>query len=312
MTATVTLSIEVELAWGMHDTKGRDPATTISPQRVAETDALDALLETCEATGTPITFDIVGHLLETSCDGTHDGPHEPGWFGADPGTDSDRDPWYYAPDLISAIAESNVAHELATHTYSHVLCAETTPEVLDWELKQARTLHEAFDIPQPMSLVTPRHQQPDPTVLRANDIEVLRTPLEAYNRPSSRFRTLVWSLRRSHPVGTPTWVDGVLQTLCTPHPSLTTHILQNGQRPPHPVFRAIPRRIRQRIHERYLVGAVDTAIEADGHVHLWTHLFNLANGAQMVPIRRFLTKLQRRVDDGNVKVVTMSDLPDHA
>jgi len=140
MTGKITLSIEIELAWGHHDQQTNH--SLLSNRRKIETETLKRLLACCDEYQIPITFDIVGHLLETSCEGTHDGPHETGWFGADPGTDVDSDPLFYAPDLVRMIRTAKVDHEICTHSYSHVLGDTADPAVIEWELRTVDALWE--------------------------------------------------------------------------------------------------------------------------------------------------------------------------
>ena len=92
--STVTLSLEVELGWGVHDV---DEYERISDRRERETDALERLLSACDKHGVPFSFDIVDHLFHAACSGEHDSPHRDGWFDEDPGTDWKTDPLFYAP-----------------------------------------------------------------------------------------------------------------------------------------------------------------------------------------------------------------------
>jgi hypothetical protein len=127
MVGYVTLSIEVELAWGVHDIETN---SHLSEDGSVERTYARRLLDHCDTLGLPITFDVVGHLCHASCDGNHDGTHESGWFDADPGTDVGRDSLFYAPDLIGDIAGRPTEHELCTHTYSHVPGRTATPKTV--------------------------------------------------------------------------------------------------------------------------------------------------------------------------------------
>jgi hypothetical protein len=60
MTGTITLSLEIELGWGLAQFNKLD---TLSDDRRQETDHLRRLLTLCDELSVPITFDIVGHLL---------------------------------------------------------------------------------------------------------------------------------------------------------------------------------------------------------------------------------------------------------
>jgi hypothetical protein len=71
----------------------------------------------------------------------------------------------------------------------------------------------------------------------------------------------------------------------------------------------IPRRVRQRLHERYLLSAVDGVIEANGHLHLWTHLYNISNEHQFGPVQSCLEYVADERDRGEIVVRRMCDLP---
>ena len=120
MVATAVHSIEIELAWGWHDRERENRYESLSSDRTTETETLVWLLDIGDKYRIPFTFDIVAHLLCPSCDGSHAGPHSPGWFKEDPGTDVGTDPLFYAPDLVRMIQDARVDHEICTHTFSHV------------------------------------------------------------------------------------------------------------------------------------------------------------------------------------------------
>lgn len=297
--------MELELGWGHHDrpVERRQP---LSEGRAEETETLRELLKVCDDYDVPFTFDIVGHLLHERCTGSHDGPHASDWFDTDPGTSVGRDPEFYAPDLVERITDTATDHEIGTHTYSHVLCDETSKEVIDWELARVREVHERVGLPAPTSLVTPRHQRPPLDVLADHGIETLRAPISVES-PDSRLATFAWILGRNHP---PCFIDRtstITRTSCTPYPSLTAQHLRAGRSDPHPAFRAIPESIRRWIHRRFLRQAVNNAIERDGHLHLWTHLYNLANEVQRHMVLDFIEWLGNRSEE-DVRIVPMNEL----
>jgi len=307
VTATVTLSIEIELGWGRIDEPGPHPA--LSEGRRAETRALDRLLAVCDEHHVPITFDVVGHLLHRECDGHHDGPHPAGWFAKDPGTDVESDPQFYAPDLVEMIRDADVDHEIATHTYSHVLCEEVPERVVAWELDRVTDLHRSIGLDPPRSFVPPRHEKPPAEVVRKRGIEAIRTPFPGSDPPvGGRPGTFVWMLSRSHPAGTTGRAAGITTTYVTPYPSLTPGYLPSGRRQPHPVFRLVPERLRRGVHLRHLRQALGRTVASDGQLHLWTHLYNLANEAQWRPIRAFLSDIGEQREAGVSRLVRMGDL----
>jgi hypothetical protein len=305
MTATVTLSMEIELGWGVHDI---GETAHLSPDGAAEREYLRRLLDRCDELDVPITFNVVGHLLEEDCSGTHDGPHEEGWFANDPGTDADRDPLFYAPDLAPEIAIRSTDHELCPHTYSHVCCGEARPETVAWELETAQRRLEDLTGQRPRSLVPPRHSRPPTTVLRERDIDVMRMSVDTSGDGRlARLRELVIG---PHPDFEPAVSSGVLETYCTSYPSLTAATLPAGQRAPPVPFRSMPVSIRQRLQRQYLSRTLDRTVEAGGHCHLWCHCYDLSNQYQWPIVSAFLADLAARRDRGELEIRTMAGLGD--
>lgn len=322
MTGTVVLSIEVELGWGLARLPG-EPTARHSSGRVVETETLRRLLSLCDDLDLPITFDVVGHLLLESCSGTHAGNWPADWFRDDPGTSVDEDPLYYAPDLVDLISDAAVDHEIATHTFSHARCDEVNEDVVDEELRTTRDIHRDADRPLPSSFVPPLHGPPPTSVLRDRGIGgvrepvVLRPPIADPDRRSSflteRLRRIrqshpVQVLYRRHPVRDPVFRDELVRHYTTWHASLTAPYLPNGTRRPHSFYRFLPIRVRQRIHERYLLLSLADAAVEEGCVHLWTHLFNLSNDAQWPPVESFLHRLADRRTSDELTVETMASL----
>ncbi|MFD1571292.1 polysaccharide deacetylase family protein [Halorubrum laminariae] len=306
MPGVVTLSVELELGWGMHD---KQEYGHLSNDRSAETVALERLLSLADRYNIPITFDIVGHLLEDSCPGHHTGPFRDGWWTEDPGTDVESHPQFYAPDLVKEIQNREVDHEIATHTYSHHLAEVAPDEELAEELSKATAIHREFGLPSPKSIVMPRHQRPNYYVIKDNNIKTIRKPFEEYEpRFSNPVTKLWWLLTRNHPVSKVHRRKGLIETTVTPHPSLTAVSLPNGRSPPHPIFRTIPSRIRRRLHRQYLIKAMDQAIESNKHVHLWTHVYNFANDDQWEPMSAGLGHLGSLHDENQVLIKRMQEL----
>lgn len=101
MSGTLTLSVEIELGWGVHDL-GTDDHLSEGCQR--ERQYMTRLLDACDEFDVPVSFDVVGHLFFDTCDSHDTAGYPEGWFDADPETGASEDPAFYAPDLIGAVA----------------------------------------------------------------------------------------------------------------------------------------------------------------------------------------------------------------
>jgi hypothetical protein len=92
------------------------------------------LIELFDQYNIPVTWATVGHLLLKECsDDSHDWmqriPYfnnrcwkyvQGDWFDHDPHSSLEKDPEWYAPDLVESILGSVTEHEIATHTFSHI------------------------------------------------------------------------------------------------------------------------------------------------------------------------------------------------
>ncbi|WP_267642387.1 polysaccharide deacetylase family protein [Haloarchaeobius amylolyticus] len=304
----VTLSLEVELGWGVHDI---DEYERISTDRERESRYLRRLLSHCDDVGVPFSFDVVGHLFHAACSGDHGSPHDEGWFGDDPGTDWQTDPLFYAPDLVADIRDAETDHEICTHSYSHVSCDEADDETIRWDLEEAQEVHQHVLGERTVSFVPPKHEQPPTHVLRDAGIEIIRMHRPDGVSKPRKFKRLVTG---PHPEFSPavTMEDDVVVTYCTEYPSLTSALLPSGRRETHPAFRYLPldNGTRRRLHRQYLRDAAEQALENDTPVHLWAHLYDLANEQQFLALRDFLTDLAALEAQTDLEVMTMAELND--
>ena len=132
----VTFSIDFELAWGWAYAKGfsREDAVRIG---LHERSQVPRILEKMDEYAIPATWATVGHLFLERCGGGENGtahqdmrrmPHfeneywrftSGDWYQVDPCTDYQRDPAWYAPDLIAQILHAKAKHEMACHSFAH-------------------------------------------------------------------------------------------------------------------------------------------------------------------------------------------------
>ena len=90
--------------------------------------------------------------------------------------------------------------------------------------------------------------------------------------------------------------------------SLTAASLPAGQSRPHLVFAAVPKYVRKRPHNQYLLNAVHSTKEEDSHVHLWSHLYNFANDLQWNAMKPGLNRIGNLQANDEIDVVPMRNL----
>jgi len=125
------LTFDVELAWGTYYARGsRSPFLDLDFSEVRS--VVDEILDILDRYELSATWAFVGHLLLNACDRTDGVPHPdvvrpryewfPGdWFRFDPCSSAGESPGFYGPDLLRAVLDRDVQHEIAAHSFSHII-----------------------------------------------------------------------------------------------------------------------------------------------------------------------------------------------
>jgi len=199
----VIISADFELAWAWRfDKRSADPLKSSIELARKERENIPRILDLCEKYDIPITWGTVGHIFLDSCSHIDGKAHAEinripyfenewwkyssgDWFDTDPCSSTDKEPEWYAPDLIKKIIGSKVGHEIGCHTFSHISCSDITcpPEVLKSELEASRAAAAPFGL-QPESFIFPGHTMGNYetlgecgyTSMRTNFINVLGYP----------------------------------------------------------------------------------------------------------------------------------------
>ena len=164
--AVLVISADFELAWAFRFTKGVENPIEYSEKKAMQSrENFPLMLDLCEKYNIPITWATVGHLFYESCSKENDLAHpeikrinhfespywkfsDGDWFKDDPCTDINKNPEWYAVDLIDKIVNSSVKHEIGSHTFSHIDCRESvcSTEVFESELDECKRLAEAKEL----------------------------------------------------------------------------------------------------------------------------------------------------------------------
>jgi len=206
----------------------------------------------------PVTWAFVGRLLDDS-------------RGFD-GLRGDQGCWY-APDLVEAIRNDPVDHEIATHSYGHVYFGESSAEAVSEDLMRAKAVHETHGLPF-RSLVFPRNQVAHLDIVAQAGIEVFRSVdagvLEAVSRWAPQLRPLVNLADKALPLAPP-----VVQPVRRDHglielPSSLLLIGRNGLRKV-----VSPAALRAKLR-----AGLTRAVETGELFHLWFHPSNFYTGLE--------------------------------
>ena len=190
---TVIISIDYEFALGFADYNLTAQEKTNILKEVAIT---KRLLQLFDHYRIPVTWAVVGHLLERACLWKGKVPHpeyvrpihqgeQRDWFSSHPlQGEYDDVMWFDAKNLIHEMSGSRVGHEIASHSYAHVLydknCTEEQTIITD--LKNMVRVHTEAHLPV-SSFVFPRNKEGRHILLQQSGIKCYRgAPLLWYER----------------------------------------------------------------------------------------------------------------------------------
>lgn len=160
------LSLDTELGWGYFDSSSFESMRN----RLMETrSCVRQLLALFDTYSIAVTWALVGHLFLTRCSPAGEGSHnhvlQPqyrwyprGWLSHDPYSDVEKDPLYYAPDVVNDIISARQPHEIGCHTFTHAILGdpECTRDVARSQLEECKRLASEMNI-ELVSLVFPRN-----------------------------------------------------------------------------------------------------------------------------------------------------------
>jgi len=267
------LSLDTELAWG---TRG-DRRYLEDYNQTRE--VIDSLLSLLVKYNLSATWATVGHLFLDTCQDVSGKKHpnllrpsypdvSEDWFGIDPATSRDQDPFWYGKDILDAISRCHVSQEIGSHNFSHVVVDERycPKEVFASELEEARRVAGGLGIDL-KSFVYPKNVIGHVNALREAGFT------------SYRGRDPVWYKK----------LPGMLAKL--------GHVIDNyvGVTPPtvvpahedglwnipgsyfFPHARGWARMLPGVLRKRKALAGIHRAIERKEVFHLWFHPFNLAS-----------------------------------
>ncbi|MGM0370905.1 MAG: polysaccharide deacetylase [Halobacteriota archaeon] len=294
---SLVISVDAELGWGFCDYE-EPPVSRVDAARTG----WRALLDILETNHVPATWAVVGHLFLNECDGLHaEHPSVEGWFERERGPWSGRPDLRFGTDLIGEVADGNAAHELACHSFSHVLfgAPETTREIARAELAAAvdaaRSIGVEFE-----SFVFPRNSVGHRDLLAEFGFRSYRG---AGTQPEGRFRRIADKL--------------LMMSGQTPVPLVTPTVDEYGLVDIQPSlflfgFEDWPRRVLTALWDDPIVRmakrGIDRASREDGVFHLWLHPNNLQTESDFKRVRRIVAYAATQRDRTDLTIETMAEV----
>ncbi|QKY19102.1 polysaccharide deacetylase family protein [Halolamina sp. CBA1230] len=294
----VVVSIDAELAWGYHD-------LPTAPDRIDHArEGWHATLSLLAKHDVPATWGIVGHLLLDECDGSHeDHPLGPSWFSCSAGRATVDDDWH-APKLVEAVRSSEQDHELASHSFSHVVMDVdgVTRAVADAEIEKSIATAERRGLDFE-SFIFPRNGIAHRDVLADRAVRCYRgwPPDRWYDESLARplVKLADWSrLGTAPPIVTPTVDEHGLVNV-----PASLYLFS---------FEGPARRVARLLGRSPIVSAakrgIDEAVGADGVFHLWFHPHNLLQPDGVERLDAVLEHVARRREETDLTVRTMGEV----
>jgi len=214
--SVLLLSADFEMAWAWRYSKSSEnPLKRAIEKARIERHNVPLMLDLCDQYRIPVTWATIGHLFLHACSMMNEKPHSnlprldhfenafwnfsgEDWFEYDPCSDLERDPEWYCPDLIKKIIDSQVDHEIACHTFSHIDCRDgvCTPDVLKAELTECKSLASLLGITL-RSFVHPGHTIGNLDVLAAGGFTNFRTDYENLLGYPQKHGCGLWELKQT-------------------------------------------------------------------------------------------------------------------
>lgn len=288
---TVVVSVDAELGWGFHDVD--HPVDRMESARAG----WHTLVDLFDEYQVPATWALVGHVLLEDCDARHD-DHPAGreWFAAERGKWADRPDLRYGPDLYEYLEEASVAHDVGSHSFSHVVFGDeaTTPEVARAELERAVDLARRRD-DDLQSFVYPRNSVGHRDLLAEYGFTTYRGTNPHKRGPLGKLRSA--TLGDADPLLVTPTIDE--HGLVNVPASLFLFGFEGSMR------RAVTTLLEDPVVRRARQG-IDAASHTDGVFHVWLHPNNLVGPTAVQRVETILSHLDDR--RGTVEIATMADV----
>lgn len=298
---SVVLSLDAELAWGRHDLRPK--------RRLGDTARAAArrgwywLVDRLDVHGVPATWAVVGHLLAAPGeDVADDHPLPDSWFEAYRNGAAERPEDWYAPDMIAAVANADVDHEIASHSFTHPVFDEVSRAVVEAECNLTRTYgaRHGLDL---TSFVFPRNRLAYRDILADHGFRCYRArrPYSVPAVPGLRGAVGLAGAATgaaAPPVVSPR-IDGYGLV------ALPASLFVGGFRGGH--WRALAR-IADDPAVRLAKLGVERARREGGVFHLWLHPNDLRTDAIRRRIDAILTYIADRRDETGFRVRTMDQV----
>lgn len=292
---SVVISIDAELGWGFHDLPD-PPMARVEAGR----SGWSTLLEVLDTHDLPATWAIVGHLMLDDCDGVHaDHASIPDWFDRERGEWRDRPDLRFGCDLVTDLMDSPTDHEIACHTFSHVLFDDSraTRDIAIAEIEAAIQAAERFGIEYD-SFIFPRNAVGHREFLAEYGFSCYRSKATVPGGPHRQSARKLIAAIDPRPVELVTPSIDEYGLVDVP-PSLFLFGFEDPPRRVAEIFGTDP-------IVRQAKRGIDRASTTDGLFHMWLHPNNLKTERDITRLDEIFRHLAATRENTDLQVETMA------
>lgn len=304
------LSLDTELAWGSFDRSSFKRRLNSFERTRTE---IRRLLEMLDHYHVPATWAFVGHLMLERCERRNGRTHEDvlrprykwfpnDWHALDPATNVTSDPLWYGTDILRWVLDAQVRHEIASHTFSHVVVQDPacSREIALSQFRKCCELHTAHGL-QLNSVVYPRNRVAHLDVLRDLGIIAYRGVEESwFHRFNGAPFRIAHLIHRALGLSPPTYpLSGRAEEGLVNLPASMFLLPMGGLRTLVPIA----------ARRRQALCGLDRAAERGEIFHLWFHPFNLASSRRLPELmEEILQRVAELRIQGRIQALTMSEM----
>jgi peptidoglycan/xylan/chitin deacetylase (PgdA/CDA1 family) len=285
MTGKLTISIDLELAWGVWD--------TITPEKLrlaeeAERPIVAALIALFDRHSIPATWAMVAALLDEKSARARPGPKSC-WF---------------APDVVEQLVAAETRHEIGTHSGRHIYFDRIGTSEAEDDLAFARTIHRENGLSF-TSLVFPRNEVGHLKQLAGVGLRTFRGPdagpATAIRRVSAPLGQVANLAEKALPLPPPV-VQAKRSGGMIDVPGSMLLMARNGVR----------RFVLPSVTRAKLKTGLERARASGGIFHLWFHPSNFyyRREEQLATLDWFLGHAANEAGQGRVEISTMGSYVD--
>jgi len=257
MTGTVVFSLDFELGWGHTDIRP-EYIHKLRARSDESFERLRSLIDVFDKYGVSATWAVVGKLTEAG-----------------------DDPLFHNPGLFEYLLDTDVEHDIGSHSYEHPLFTDLSKRDAQEDIKAGRDALTQWGI-FPRSFVYPRGQISHTDILIEQQFESYRT-----KSSDSKFQSLLQEL-------IPPTIPSPL-TDATPTPIPATQYL--AARRPAELIRL---NMKRSIHK---------AVRKNQMIHFWLHPHNVYAQPKLFDIvEEGLEIVADYSNNGEIECLTMADL----